>query len=134
MVDNAFSARIKGLLTVVDRTTDELTSGLITRIREDAKELSQEQLIQFAREFCVFAKPVATHALRPVIQIELTLMNHIELWRFAHYGNSCPLEEMICEELKSRIDLEDEIILKIADCFTTDEARNVFDRWMRCEE
>lgn len=133
MTHTAFLARISGLLSIVDSASDVLATESIIRIRDDAKTLSREQLIELAREYCVFAKPLATEALRPVIQVELALMNHPDLWRLARRNNSYYLEEMICEELKLRTELKLSVLFKIVKHFRSKDVRDEFERWVHVE-
>ena len=128
-----FLARINGLLSIVDSASDELATESIRGIRDAARALSHEQVIELAREYCVFPKPLATEALRPVIQVELALMNHLDLWRLARRNNGHYLEEMICEDLKLRPGLKLRVLFKIANYFRSTDVRDEFERWVRCE-
>lgn len=133
MSHTAFLARINGLLSVIDSASDTLAIESMAVIQGDAKTLSCEQLFELAREYCVFAKPRATEALRPIIQVELALMNHPDLWRLARRNNGNYLEEMICEELKLRTELTLRVLSKIANHFRSNDVRDEFERWVRQE-
>lgn len=130
MTHTAFLARINGLLSIIDSASDALSVESMTMIQDDAKTLSCEQLIELAREYCVFAKPRATEALRPIIQVELALMNHLDLWRIARRNNGHYVEEMIADDLRMRTELRQRVLLNIAKYFRSARVRKEFEHWV----